>query len=119
MPNCPECHALWSGETTFNTWPSFEGSSIVKYTYNKRPKYLKDHPAPMNPSLVADLILAYSKPGEIVLEPFAGTGTTPVQAIKAGRRFRAYEINDKYFKLATRWIDETWVKSQEKWSAGF
>jgi modification methylase len=46
------------------------------------------HPARMSPDLAAALICDYTRPGDWVLDPLAGVGTTLVEAIHAGRRRR-------------------------------
>ena len=50
--------------------------------------------------LMERLVLASSKPGDIVLDPFCGSGTVPVVCRHLGRQFLACEINAKYVKLA-------------------
>ncbi len=47
-----------------------------------------------------------SRPGDIVLDCFAGSGTTLVGAINKGRRFIGFEINKEYFKIAEQRIAE-------------
>jgi DNA modification methylase len=51
--------------------------------------------------LMERLILASSQPGDVVLDPFCGSGTVPVVCQRLGRRFVACEINPKYVELAT------------------
>ena len=55
-----------------------------------------DHPTQKPEKLVAKLILASSPPGGMVLDPFMGSGTTPVVARKLGRRFCGIEIDKTY-----------------------
>jgi site-specific DNA-methyltransferase (cytosine-N4-specific) len=45
-------------------------------------------------------VLAGSRPGDLVLDPFAGTGTTGVAALGEGRRFVGIELNPTYALLA-------------------
>lgn len=47
-----------------------------------------------------------SKPGDVVLDCFAGSGTTLVAAINKGRRFIGFEINEQYYKIAQERIKE-------------
>ena len=61
-----------------------------------------DHPTQKPEKLVAKLILASSKPGDVVLDPFLGSGTTSVVASKLGRRFIGVEIDEEYCLLAER-----------------
>jgi site-specific DNA-methyltransferase (adenine-specific) len=54
------------------------------------------HPTQKPTKLMQALIALTTKPGQIVLDPFAGSGTTAVAARNLGRHFIAYEINVKY-----------------------
>jgi site-specific DNA-methyltransferase (adenine-specific) len=54
------------------------------------------HPTQKPTKLMQALIALTTKPGQIVLDPFAGSGTTAVAARNLGRHFIAYEINAKY-----------------------
>ena len=64
------------------------------------------HPAIYPELLPQALIDAYSSPGELVLDPFVGSGTTGVAAISLGRKFIGIEIEEKYFDLACRRISD-------------
>lgn len=55
-----------------------------------------DHPTQKPEKLVAKIILASSQPGDMVFDPFLGSGTTSVVAQKLGRRFVGIEINPDY-----------------------
>lgn len=55
-----------------------------------------DHPTQKPEKLIAKLILASSNPGDIVLDPFLGSGTTAVVAKKLQRKFVGIEINQEY-----------------------
>jgi len=54
------------------------------------------HPTQKPEKLLAKIILASSKQGDVVLDPFAGVGTAAVVAKKLGRRFAAIEIDEDY-----------------------
>ena len=55
-----------------------------------------DHPTQKPEKLLAKLILASSRPGDFVFDPFLGSGTTAVVAKKLGRHFCGMEINREY-----------------------
>ena len=55
-----------------------------------------DHPTQKPEKLLAKLILASSRPGDFVFDPFLGSGTTAVVAKKLGRHFAGIEINQEY-----------------------
>lgn len=57
-------------------------------------------------SLMMELVSLFSNRGQIVLDPFAGSGTTGVACVKTGRKFIGVEINEEYFLLARKRITE-------------
>jgi len=61
-----------------------------------------DHPTQKPEKLLAKIILANSNPGDIVLDPFLGSGTTSVVAKKLGRHFIGIEIDETYCCLAEK-----------------
>ena len=64
------------------------------------------HPAPFPVELPYRLIQLYTYEGEVVLDPFMGSGQTAIAAIKTGRHYVGYEIEEEYVKLAERRIRE-------------
>ena len=62
------------------------------------------HPAVFPIALPRDLIASYTDPGEMVVDPFMGSGTTGVAAVKTGRRFTGIEIEPAYFDIARQRI---------------
>ncbi|TCW61658.1 site-specific DNA-methyltransferase [Treponema sp. J25] len=58
------------------------------------------HPAPFPEELPYRLIQLYSFKGDIILDPFMGSGTTAVAALKSSRDFVGYEIVEEYVTLA-------------------
>lgn len=61
-----------------------------------------DHPTQKPEKLIAKLILASSKPGALVFDPFLGSGTTSVTAKKLGRTYCGIEVNTEYCLLAEK-----------------
>lgn len=58
------------------------------------------HPAPFPEELPLRLIQLYSYTQDIVLDPFMGSGTTALAALKSGRYYIGYEINEEYIRLS-------------------
>lgn len=68
------------------------------------------HPAPFPEELPERLIKLYSFKNDVVLDPFVGSGTTCITAVKNYRSYIGYDINKKYIDLANRKI--TQLKNQ-------
>lgn len=62
------------------------------------------HPAPFPEELPYRLIQLYSFTGDIIIDPFMGSGTTAVSAIKSDRKFVGYDISQEYITLAEKRI---------------
>ena len=63
------------------------------------------HPTQKPEKLVAKIILASSKPGNVILDPFLGSGTTSTVAKKLGRHYVGIEIDRQYACLAEKRIE--------------
>jgi len=68
------------------------------------------HPAPFPVELPYRLIQLYTYEGEVVLDPFMGSGQTAIAAIKTRRHYVGYEINSEYVELAEKRINEFSLK---------
>lgn len=79
------------------------------WTVNAQP-YKGAHFAVMPEKLVEPCVLAGSKPGDIVLDPFCGSGTVGVVSLRHGRNFVGVDLNTEYLKLAGKRIE---VSSKE------
>ncbi len=64
------------------------------------------HPAPFPEELPQRLIELYTFAGDVVLDPFCGSGTTCIAAARAGRRYIGYEIEESYVQLAEERLSE-------------
>ena len=63
------------------------------------------HPAPFPVELPHRLINLYSYEGDVVLDPFCGSGSTCIAAIRNNRRYIGYDIKEEYIELSKRRID--------------
>jgi DNA modification methylase len=64
-----------------------------------------EHPATFPDALAADLVRAICPPGGVVLDPFVGSGTTLVQAMRHGRDGIGFDIDPAYVDIATRRLE--------------
>lgn len=65
-----------------------------------------DHPTQKPEKLLAKIILASTNPDDLILDPFAGSGTTAVTAKKLGRNFVAIESDEQYCLLTQKRLDQ-------------
>ena len=65
-----------------------------------------EHPTPKPVALMSRCIVNSTRPGDTVLDPFMGSGTTGVAAVSNGRKFIGVEIEHKYFEIACRRIEQ-------------
>ena len=66
-----------------------------------------EHPAVFPLQLAKDHIVSWSNEGDMVLDPFVGSGTTGIAAKLLNRNFVGIEISDKYCQIANKRIEET------------
>lgn len=78
-----------------------------------------DHPCPFPEEIPYRLIMLYSNPGDLVLDPFAGSGQTLKVAHYLNRRFVGYEIEAGYVEYARSRIDEPPALRREQLVAVF
>ena len=63
-------------------------------------KIAYQHPAIFPEQLAYDHIISWSNEGDIILDPFLGSGTTALAAIDLNRKFIGIEMNEEYYDLA-------------------
>lgn len=66
-----------------------------------------DHPAVFPLALATDHVLSWSNPGDVVLDPFTGSGTTGVACQNTGRKFIGIERSPEYFQIACKRLQIT------------
>ncbi len=98
------------------------GFTIIKILGNRMKKDIiespveitKDnhHPAVYPSYIIQELIKLLSKKGDTVLDPFCGSGTTPLAAKVLGRDFIGIEINPNYVKLANKRLKQASIQQE-------
>lgn len=78
--------------------------NVWKYPAHKGDK--TEHPAPFPEALARDHILSWSNEGDIVLDPFNGSGTTTKMARLLGRQFIGIDVNEGYCEIARKRIEQ-------------
>ena len=91
-------------------WTSHK-RSVRKFTYmwngmiKQRPEE-RFHPTQKPLSLMTWVLLNYTNPGDTILDPFMGSGTTGVACVQTGRNFIGIEIDPTYYAIAERRIHD-------------
>ena len=90
---------------TNKEWLKFQKSWFI---HNPPPRKngVLVHPAKFPETMVQEFIEFFTKKGETVLDPMAGTGSTLVAALRAGRNSYGIELNPKYAKIAKQIIED-------------
>jgi DNA modification methylase len=87
------------------TWLKFQKSWFIHNPPPRR-KGLLVHPGKFPETLAQEFIEFFTRPGETILDPMAGTGSTQVAALRAGRNSWGLELNPRYAEIARQVIEE-------------
>ena len=94
------CMYLTKGKIrTFNFLEQCEMVNVFRYAITSK---ATTHPTEKPLELIERFIRVSSKPGDLVLDPFMGSGTTAVAAKKLGRRFVGFEREKEYVQMARK-----------------
>lgn len=108
----------WAGYKDFsgklkNPVPEYSPrNNIWKYTTSFNDK--TGHPAVFPEKLAEDHILTWSNEGDVVLDPFMGSGTTGKMCLLNNRKFIGIELDEQYFSAAKKRIENTEKQELEK-----
>ena len=86
-------------QARFNVWNYATGNGSTS-----KDKAVFKHPAVFPEKLANDHIISWSNHGDIVFDPFMGSGTTGKMSIINDREFIGYELDERYFKIASERI---------------
>src|SRR3954451_1774074 len=95
-----------SGSRSGSVWVTGQQTPAVQ----RRGRYVPEsmaHPAKMLPAVAAHAIATYTRPGELVLDPMCGIGTTLTEALHQDRRAVGVEYELRWAELARANIDLT------------
>jgi len=80
--------------------------------YSEMPPRDRVHPNEKPINMMRHFIRLHTKPGDLVIDPFMGSGTTGVAAIQLGRRFIGMELDETHFATASERIAEAVASHQ-------
>jgi site-specific DNA-methyltransferase (adenine-specific) len=106
---CPaqgyECFVTaWCGQG-HSRWNSGGKRGVYTHLVNN-PERSGLHPTEKPRRLMSEIIADFTSPADLVCDPFMGSGTTGVAAVRAGRSFVGIELDPTYFALACRRIED-------------
>ena len=88
----------WAG-ASHSRWNAGGKRGVYTHLVNN-PERTGRHPTEKPRRLMSEIIADFTNPGQLILDPFMGSGTTGVAAVMAGRKFIGIEQNKAYFELA-------------------
>ena len=91
----------------FDALPKYAQKSVWRLPTNKYPEA---HFATYPPELIAPCILSSSRPGDVVFDPFMGSGTTAKVAQELNRKWLGIDLSTEYIELQTKRIGTTLFK---------
>lgn len=97
------------------------GDYKTKFTYyitpiDQKTKKQYGHPTIKPVNVVENFISNSTKPGAVVLDPYMGSGTTAVAALRTGRNYIGYEIAAGYHAIAQQRVTEEYIEEEvEAW----
>lgn len=95
---CGSGHSKWNGGGKHGIY-TFPKDSVNKSS---------SHPTEKPISLMKAIIQDFTNKDEIILDPFMGSGTTGVACVNLGRKFIGIELNNKYFDIACKRIEDAY-----------
>ena len=64
------------------------------------------HPTQKPEYLLERIVLASTEAGQVILDPFCGSGTTGVKAVEFNRKFIGIEVNEEYLEISKRRLEK-------------
>lgn len=92
---------------TFNRISDKYDGCVFAYPSESGGGFKRYHPCQKNVDLIENLVQRHTNIGDLILDPFMGSGTTGVAALKSGRNFIGIELDENYYKIAEERIKES------------
>ncbi|UFS77197.1 site-specific DNA-methyltransferase [Tardiphaga sp. 37S4] len=94
-----ECFVTaWCG-SGFSSWNGGGRRNVFTHLTNASDRH-GEHPTEKPISLMLELVDLFTQPGDVILDPFMGSGSTGVAAVRLGRRFIGIEKDPRFYEIA-------------------
>jgi len=94
-------------------WTNIKRTNVKKYTVIQQGFIAEEkarlHPTQKPVALIMNILEDYTTPGQIIMDPFIGSGTTAVAAKKLGRNFIGCDILQKYTDISNKRLESQWI----------
>lgn len=105
----PSLHGRWPGQSVemivFAAHPGVTapvGGKARYYEVTKERGLTRSHPTAKPLELMRQILEDFTRPGDLVCDPFTGSGSTGAAALRLGRSFLGWELDKTYFDIAQR-----------------
>jgi site-specific DNA-methyltransferase (adenine-specific) len=102
----------WQPLLLYGTNNNRYGMDTIKYSCIE--KRVLGHPCSKPLGLMERVVQRFTNEGQIILDPFMGSGTTGVACVNTNRRFVGIELDETYFDIACKRIEEAYRKKAEE-----
>ena len=101
MPTFGDCELIWTNVKRNSVkWITREWNGLLGKEESRQ------HATQKPTKIIKWLLEQYTQPGDLILDPFMGSGTTGVACVQTGRNFIGIEIDPRYFAIAEKRIKE-------------
>ncbi len=121
LNSCELIFTCWNKGHTWNFTSQAEMHNFIESPICMRPERLSapKHPAQKPIAILKKILNIASNPGDIILDPFMGVGSTGVAALSLGRRFIGFERDREYFSAAQRRLNQVLIDLKSSKQKGY
>ncbi len=95
-----DCELIWTSSATAVRKITVRWGGCMQYDMANKERRL--HPTQKPVPVYKYLINKFSKPGDVIFDPFAGSGTAAIAAIRTGRKYVLIEKDERYYQMAVQ-----------------
>lgn len=97
----------------YETWYGIKETGVIQGAFDGREEKDEKHIAPLQLETIRRCIELWSNPGEIILDPFSGVGSTVYMALKCGRKGVGIELKESWYRQSIKNIERLYNSKME------